>query len=40
MKKTLRTVVLAAAVLAAFAAPSYAVLNGAPQPMPKGTSRG
>jgi hypothetical protein len=40
MKKIVRNIVLAAAVLAGLAAPSYAVLNGAPQPMPAGTSRG
>ena len=40
MKKIIRNVVFAAAVLAGCAASSYAVLNGAPQPMPPGTSRG
>jgi hypothetical protein len=40
MKKTIRTVVLAAAVLAGFAATSYASLAGNPQPLPPGMSRG
>ena len=40
MKKIVRSIVLAAAVLAGFAATSYASMITAPQPYPPGVSRG
>ncbi|WP_260315395.1 hypothetical protein [Silvibacterium bohemicum] len=40
MNKIARNLILAAAVLAGFAATSYASLVSAPEPMPPGISRG
>ncbi|MBB6145449.1 hypothetical protein HNQ77_003412 [Silvibacterium bohemicum] len=40
MNKIVRNLVLAAAVLAGFAATSYASLMTAPEPLPPGVSRG
>jgi len=39
MNKIVRILVLAATILAGFAATSYADLNGAPAPMPAGIPR-